>query len=468
MPVPTPEPAGAPAAGARTLLARHADVLVTMDEARREIRDGALYIRGHRIEQVGATNELPAEADDIIELAGHVVLPGLVNTHHHMFQSLTRAVPAAQDSELFGWLQALYPIWARLTPEAIRVSALTAMAELILSGCTTSSDHLYVFPGGCRLDDTIDAASEIGLRFHALRGAMSLGKSRGGLPPDALVEDEEAVLADARRVIEAHHDAARYAMVRVGIAPCSPFSVTDDLMREAAALARSYGVGLHTHLAESVNDVAYSRERYGRTPAEYAEALGWTGRDVWHAHCVQLDAPGIALFARTGTGVAHCPCSNMRLGSGIAPVRRMRDAGVPVALGVDGSASNDGGQMLAEARQALLLARLAGDPGALTARDVLEMATRGGAAVLGRDDIGILAPGMAADFAAFDVSGLLHAGALHDPVAALVFCGAANVRHSVINGRVVVRDGELVTLDLGPHVERHNRLARQLVTGRAR
>jgi len=463
MPVPTPEPAGAPAAGARTLLARHADVLVTLDEARREIRDGALYIRGHRIEQVGATNELPAEADDIIELAGHVVLPGLVNTHHHMFQSLTRAVPAAQDSELFGWLQALYPIWARLTPEAIRVSALTAMAELILSGCTTSSDHLYVFPGGCRLDDTIDAASEIGLRFHALRGAMSLGKSRGGLPPDALVEDEEAVLADARRVIEAHHDAARYAMVRVGVAPCSPFSVTDDLMREAAALARFYGVGLHTHLAESVNDVAYSRERYGRTPAEYAEALGWTGRDVWHAHCVQLDAPGIALFARTGTGVAHCPCSNMRLGSGIAPVRRMRDAGVPVALGVDGSASNDGGQMLAEARQALLLARLAGDPGALTARDVLEMATRGGAAVLGRDDIGILAPGMAADFAAFDVSGLLHAGALHDPVAALVFCGAANVRHSVINGRIVVQDGRLVTLDLGPHIERHNRLARQLV-----
>jgi len=463
MPVPKPEPAGTATAGARTLLARHADVLVTMDEARREIRDGALYIRGHRIEQVGATNELPAEADDIIELAGHVVLPGLVNTHHHMFQSLTRAVPAAQDSELFGWLQALYPIWARLTPEAIRVSALTAMAELILSGCTTSSDHLYVFPGGCRLDDTIDAASEIGLRFHALRGAMSLGKSRGGLPPDALVEDEEAVLADARRVIEAHHDAARYAMVRVGVAPCSPFSVTDDLMREAAALARFYGVGLHTHLAESVNDVAYSRERYGRTPAEYAEALGWTGRDVWHAHCVQLDAPGIALFARTGTGVAHCPCSNMRLGSGIAPVRRMRDAGVPVALGVDGSASNDGGQMLAEARQALLLARLAGDPGALTARDVLEMATRGGAAVLGRDDIGILAPGMAADFAAFDVSGLLHAGALHDPVAALVFCGAANVRHSVINGRIVVQDGRLVTLDLGPHIERHNRLARKLV-----
>ena len=451
--------------GARTLLARHADVLVTMDDARREIRDGALFIRGNRIEQVGATRDLPGEADTVIDLAGHVVLPGLVNTHHHMFQSLTRAVPAAQDSELFGWLKTLYPIWARLTPEAIRVSALTAMAELMVSGCTTSSDHLYVFPGGCRLDDTIAAADEIGLRFHALRGAMSVGESRGGLPPDALVEDEDAVLADARRVIETYHDAGRYAMVRVGVAPCSPFSVSEDLMRAAAALARSCGAGLHTHLAESINDVAYSRERYGRTPAEYAEALGWTGRDVWHAHCVQLDAPGIALFARTGTGVAHCPCSNMRLGSGIAPVRPMRDAGVNVALGVDGSASNDGGQMLGEARQALLLARLGGDPGALTARDVLEMATRGGAAVLGRDDIGVLAPGMAADFAAFDVSGLLHAGALHDPVAALVFCGAASVRHSVINGRVVVQDGVLATLDLGPHVENHNRLARQLVSG---
>ena len=447
----------------RTLLVRNALVLVTMDDGRREIRGGAVFVRGHRIEQVGTTADLPQSADEVIDLAGHVLLPGLVNTHHHMFQTLTRVVPAAQDCELFGWLKALYPIWARLTPEAIRVSALTAMAELVLSGCTTSSDHLYTFPNGCRLDDTIDAATEIGLRFHATRGAMSLGESRGGLPPDVLTEDEAIIIADARRVIEAFHDSARFAMVRVGVAPCSPFSVTEDLMREAAALARSYGVGLHTHLAESGNDVAYSRERFNKTPAEYAEALGWTGRDVWHAHCVQLDAPGIALFARTGTGVAHCPCSNMRLGSGIAPVRRMLDAGVRVGLGVDGSASNDGSQMLAEARQALLLARLSGDPRALSARDALELATRGGAAVLGRDDIGHLAPGMAADFVAFDVSGLLHAGALHDPVAALVFCGAAAVGTSVIDGRVVVRAGQLTTLDLPPHVERHNRLARRLL-----
>jgi cytosine/adenosine deaminase-related metal-dependent hydrolase len=333
----------------------------------------------------------------------------------------------------------------------------------MLSGCTTSSDHLYTFPNGCRLDDTIDAARQIGLRFHAMRGAMSLGESRGGLPPDALVEDEAAILRDARRVIEAHHDPARLAMVRIGIAPCSPFSVTETLMRETALLARSCGVRLHTHLAESANDVAFSREKYGRTPSEYAEVLGWTGPDVWHAHCVQLDAPGIALFARTGTGVAHCPCSNMRLGSGIAPVRQMRDAGVAVGLGVDGSASNDGSQMLAEARQALLLARLSGDPAALSARNVLEMATRGGASVLGRDDIGHLAPGMAADFVAFAVNDLRHAGAMHDPVAALVFCGAGDVGTAVIDGRVVVREGRLTTLDLEPHIEAHNRIALRLL-----
>jgi len=447
----------------RTLLARHADVLVTMDDARREIADGAVFVRGNRIERVGTTAEMPPSADTVIELAGHVLLPGLVNTHHHMFQTLTRVVPAAQDSELFGWLQALYPLWARLTPEAIRVSALTAMAELLLSGCTTSSDHLYTFPNGCRLDDTIEAAREIGLRFHPTRGAMSLGRSRGGLPPDALTEDEDAILRDTRRVIETFHDPSPFSMLRVGVAPCSPFTVTETLMREAAILARSHDVRMHTHLAESDNDVAYSRERFNRTPAEYADALGWTGPDVWHAHCVKLDAPGIALFGRTGTAVAHCPCSNMRLGSGIAPIRRMRDAGVTVGLGVDGSASNDSSQMLAEARQALLLARLGGDAAALSARDALEMATLGGARALGRDDIGCLAPGFAADFVAFAVDGLRHAGAGHDPVAALVFCGAGDVAVSVIDGRVVVEQGRLTTLDLGPHLETHNRIARDLV-----
>ncbi len=446
----------------RTLLLRHADVVVTMDAARREIRDGAILLEDHRIIAVGPTATLPDTADEVLDLTGHVVLPGLVNTHHHMFQSLTRAVPGVQDAELFGWLQGLYPLWAGLTPEMIRVSTQTAMAELILSGCTTSADHLYLFPNGARLDDAIEAAATIGMRFHPTRGSMSVGRSAGGLPPDALVEDEAAILADTRRLIETYHDAARFSMLRVGVAPCSPFSVSRDLMRESAALARAYGVRMHTHLAENDSDLSYSREHFAMTPAEYAQSLGWVGADVWHAHCVKLDAAGIEIFARTGTGVAHCPCSNMRLASGIAPVRRMRDAGVPVGIGVDGNASNDAGHMLAEARQALLLQRVGFGPDAMSAREALEIGTLGGAQVLGRDDIGALAPGMAADLVAFDLTAVAYAGGFADPVAALVFCAPQQVAWSVIHGRVVVRNGQLVTLDLPPHIERHNALARAL------
>ena len=446
----------------RTLLLRNADVLATMDPARRELRGGGLYAEGGRIVAVGPTAELPPSADVVLDLAGHVVVPGLVNTHHHMFQSLTRALPAAQDASLFGWLEALYPVWQGLTPEMLGVATQTAMAELILSGCTTSSDHLYLFPNGCRLEDSIEAAAAIGMRFHAARGSMSVGRSAGGLPPDTLVEAEAAILADTQRVIEAHHDPARHAMLRIVVAPCSPFSVSRDLMRESAALARSHGVSLHTHLAENDSDVDYSRAKFAMTPAEYAEDLGWVGRDVWHAHCVQLDDAGIALFARTGTGVAHCPCSNMRLASGIAPVKRMRLAGVPVGLGVDGSASNDGAQMVAEVRQALLLQRVGFGPDAMTAREALEIATLGGAKVLNRDDIGALAPGMAADFVSFDLRQPLFAGALHDPVAALVFCAPSQVSYSVIGGKVVVKDGQLATLELGPVIEQHNRLAKAL------
>ncbi|CAB3656105.1 8-oxoguanine deaminase [Trinickia soli] len=446
----------------KTMLVKHADVVVTMDGSRRELRDAGLFIEGNRIVAVGATHELPTAADEVLDLRGHIVMPGLVNTHHHMYQSLTRAVPAAQNAELFGWLTSLYKVWANLTPEMIEVSTLTAMAELLLSGCTTSSDHLYLYPNGSRLDDSIAAAARIGMRFHASRGSMSVGQKDGGLPPDSLVEREADILEDTQRLIEAYHDEGRYAMLRVVVAPCSPFSVSRDLMRESAALARRYGVSMHTHLAENVNDVAYSRERFGMTPAEYAEDLGWVGADVWHAHCVQLDAPGIALFARTRTGVAHCPCSNMRLASGIAPIRRMRDAGVPVGLGVDGSASNDGAQLIGEARQALLLQRVGFGPDAMSARDALEIATLGGAAVLGRDDIGALAPGMAADFVAFDLRQPGFAGALHDPVAALVFCAPSQVSLNVINGKVVVREGRLTTLELPPLLERHNRLARSL------
>lgn len=448
-----------------SLLLRNAAVLVTMDAGRREIRDGGLYAEDGRIVAVDASGDMPATADEVIDCTGHVVIPGLINTHHHMYQSLTRVVPGAQDGSLFGWLRTLYPIWERLTPEMIRVSTQTALAELLLSGCTTSSDHLYVFPNGCRLDDQIEAAAQVGMRFHATRGCMSVGVSQGGLPPDSLVENEDAILRDTQRLIEAYHDAGRFAMRRIGVAPCSPFSVSRDLMRQAAVLARAHGVSLHTHLAENSDDIAYSRERFSCTPAEYAEELGWVGPDVWHAHCVQLDAPGIALFARTGTGVAHCPCSNMRLGSGIAPVRAMRDAGVPVGLGVDGSASNDGADMLGEVRTALLLQRVGFGPDAMRAREALEIATLGGARVLGRDDIGALAPGMAADVAAFDLRGVGHAGGWHDPVAALVFCASVRAAYAVVNGRVLVREGRLTTLDLPVLIERHNALAAALVAG---
>ncbi len=449
-----------------TLLAKHAHMLVTMDDARQEIPDGALFVRDNIIEAVGTTADLPQTADEVIDLTDHVVLPGLVNTHHHFYQTLTRAVPACQDQELFDWLVTLYPIWARLTPEAIRVSATIAAAELVLSGCTTASDHLYMFPNGSRLDDEIQGVQQVGMRFHASRGSMSLGQSQGGLPPDSVVEDEDAILRDCQRVIETFHDNSRGAMLRITVAPCSPFSVTRDLMRQAAALARSYpGVRLHTHLAETAPDVQYSLQQFGLLPGDYAEDVGWVGEDVWHAHCVHLSADAIQLFGRTGTGVAHCPASNGRLASEIAPVRAMLDHHVPVGLGVDGSASNDSSHLLNEARMAMLMQRVKGDPKALTARESLELATRGGARVLGRDDIGILRPGMAADFIAYNLNTVAFAGSWHDPVAALLFCTSPNVNYSVINGRVVVREGHLTTLEIEPVIERHNTIARALVNG---
>lgn len=451
-----------------TLLVRDATLLVTMDAQRREIAGGGLYARDGVIEAVGAPHELPATADEVIDARGQVVIPGLVNTHHHFYQTLTRVVRPAQDAELFGWLKTLYPIWARLTPEMAYVSTQIAMAELLLSGGTTSSDHLYLFPNGTRLDDTLEAAAEIGMRFHAARGAMSVGESKGGLPPDAVVEDEEAILADTERLIGRWHDPARHAMQRIVVAPCSPFSVSQGLMRDAALLARRHGTSLHTHLAENDNDIAYTREKFGCTPAEYAEELGWLGPDVWHAHCVKLDEAGIAAFARTGTGVAHCPGSNMRLASGIAPIRALRDAGVPVSIAVDGSASNDSGHLLGEARLALLLQRVAHGPvkgpSALTAREVLEIATLGGARVLNRDDIGALAPGMSADLVTVPLDEIGLAGAGHDPLAALFFCHVPRVKHNVVAGRVLVRDGQLMTLDLPRLIERHQRLSRTLVT----
>ncbi|MDD2924874.1 8-oxoguanine deaminase [Rhodoferax sp.] len=475
----------------RTLLIKNARCIATFDHPNpalaRQWADASILVRGHRIETIGPATDLPQTADEVIDARGHLVTPGLVNTHHHMSQSLTRAIPQVQNAELFGWLRGLYPIWAGLTPEMVQVSTQVAMAELLLSGCTTSSDHLYLYPNGVRLDDSIEAARHIGMRFMATRGSMSVGQSQGGLPPDRMVENEDAILKDTQRLIETWHDRAHGAMVNVAVAPCSPFSVSRDLMRESAQLARSCGVRLHTHLAENDHDLAYSREKFNCTPAEYAQDLGWLGHDVWHAHCVKLDDAGIGLFASTRTGVAHCPCSNMRLASGIAPVRQMLDAGVPVGLGVDGSASNDAAHMVNEARQALLLARVGRamqapqtqtddtghrqirygcdlGPADMTARDALSLATRGGAQVLGRGDIGHLAPGMCADLALFDLNTVTFAGgAVHDPVGALLLCASPQAAYTVVNGKVVVRRGQLTTVDLGPLVERHNKLALQLV-----
>ena len=420
-----------------------------------------IRIQGGVITEIGPN--LSEDGVDQIDLAGTVVTPGLINTHHHLYQTLTRAVPAGQDATLFDWLKACYPIWARMTPDDMNLSAKLGLAELALSGCTTSSDHLYLYPNGVRLEDTIEAAATVGLRFHPTRGSMSIGESAGGLPPDSLVEDEAAILEDCQRVISDFHDPSPGSMVRVGVAPCSPFSVSRELMRDAAILAREAGVRLHTHLAENDEDVRYSLEMFGCRPGQYAEDLGWTGDDVWHAHAVKLDAGEIDLFARTGTGVAHCPCSNCRLGSGIAPVRAMRDAGVKVGLGVDGSASNDKANLMDEARQAMLLQRVHLGPTAFRAREALELATRGGASVLGRDDIGALAPGMRADIAVWDVTGFESAGSW-DP-AQLVLAGPSKVRDLFVEGRHVVKEGRVATFDHRKSVDAAGKAVERLLNG---
>ena len=436
------------------LLVKNADVLVTMDQGRRELKGGHLLIEDGVIASVGPL----AEADEILDASGCVVTPGLVNTHHHLYQSLTRVVPGGQDALLFGWLQTLYPIWAKMGPAHMKVSAQVGLAELALSGCSLSSDHLYLYPNGVRLEDTIEAAQSLGMRFHPTRGSMSIGESSGGLPPDSLVEKEADILEDSIRLVDRWHDASEGSMLRVGLAPCSPFSVSRELMRDSALLARDKGVMLHTHLAENDEDIAYSLEKFGCRPGEYARDLGWVGEDVWHAHCVKLDVNEIDLFAATGTGVAHCPCSNCRLGSGIAPVRQMRDAGVKVGLGVDGSASNDAGDLISEARQALLLQRVQNGADAFSAREALEVATLGGAQVLGRPDCGALEVGKRADFAVWDMSGLASAGAW-DPVAALVLCGPQRVRDLYVEGRAVVREGQIARLDMPLIAEQARALA---------
>lgn len=458
------------------LLVKNAQVLVTMDDHRHEIQDGGLFIKDGIIEKVGKSDQLPSKADQILDLKGHIVLPGLINTHHHFYQTLTRVVPEAQDANLFNWLKTLYPIWARMRPEDIRVSTRTALAELALSGCTTASDHLYLFPNGSRLDDEIEAALEMGVRLHASRGSMSLGESKGGLPPDSVVEDEEQILKDSQRLIETYHDSSPGSFTQVVLAPCSPFSVTGDLMRESAALAREFGVQLHTHLAETEDEVDFTIQTFGKRPVAYMEEVDWIGSDVWFAHSVYLNDEEIGVYADHGCGVAHCPSSNMRLASGAAPILNMVAAGVDVGIGVDGSASNDGSHLLDEARQAMLLSRLrAGIHGAsrsggadqpiMSARQSLELATRGGAAVLGRTDIGSLEPGKAADFIAIDLERIEYAGALHDPVAATLFCAPVKVDYNVVGGRFVVKEGQLTTVELPSLLEDHNRAATRLLNG---
>ncbi|RJP48610.1 MAG: 8-oxoguanine deaminase [Anaerolineaceae bacterium] len=465
-----------------TLLIKNA-YIATMDDHQREIPEGGLFIRDGFIEQVDETNKLPPTADEVLDLKGHVLLPGLVNTHHHFYQTLTRAVPAAQDANLFNWLKTLYPIWAKIQPEDIFISTQTALSELALSGCTTASDHLYLFPNASKLDDEIDAALEVGLRLQASRGSMSLGESKGGLPPDSVVDTEENILKDSQRLIEKYHDANPGAMTQIVLAPCSPFSVTSDLMKQSAKLAREYGVHLHTHLAETEDEEQFCMQMFGHRPVGYMQEVDWMGDDVWFAHTVWVNDEEIKAFAKHNCGVAHCPSSNMRLASGIAPVREYRSAGVNVGLGVDGSASNDGSHLLAEVRNAMLVSRVkegltgfsaspspsgggqgGGERKLMTAREALYLGTRGGAAVLGRNDIGSLESGKCADFFAVNLNRLEFTGA-HDPVSAIVFGQSVNVDYTVVNGKFIVKDGRLVTVDKHKLIEKHNQAARRLLTG---
>ncbi len=457
-----------------TLLIKNIHTLVTMDAERREIRNGALFIKDGFIQQVGSMEDLPAEADEVYDLQDHIVIPGLINTHHHFYQTLTRVIPAAQDANLFNWLKTLYPIWARMTADDIYISTKTALAELALSGCTTSSDHLYLFPNGSKLDDEIRAAQEMGMRIHASRGSMSLGESKGGLPPDSVVDSEDFILKDSQRLIEQYHDPSIGSMVQIVLAPCSPFSVTGDLMRESAHLARQYKVHLHTHLAETEDEQQFTMEKYGLRPLGYMQSLEWVGEDVWFAHSVYINEEERKVYADTGCGVAHCPNSNMRLASGIAPILDFMKLGVKVGLGVDGSASNDGSHLLEETRQAMLLARVkAGIEGAslsdsgissiMTARQALELATLGGARVLGRSDIGSLEAGKCADFTAINLNQVSYAGGLHDPVAAIIFCYPRNVDYTFVQGKAVVEKGQLLPLDLAEHVQKHNKAAARLL-----
>jgi 8-oxoguanine deaminase len=460
-----------------TLLARNAEVLVTMDGRRRELKNASLFAENGIIKQVGPAAELPTTADTVLDMSGQIVLPGFVNCHHHLNQTLTRNLPACQNNNLFPWLKAQYRLWAATTPAASRLSVLVGCAELALSGCTTVFDHTYVFKSGNTVDCVVEAAKESGVRFHCSRGSMSLGESKGGLPPDECVEDEAFILKDTERAIKAYHDPNPGSMMRLVVAPCSPFSVTPALLKDSAALARQYRVGMHTHLCETLDEERYTLNTYQMRPVEWMETVDWLGDEVWFAHAIHVDDDEVRQFARTGCGASHCPSSNMRLASGIAPIKKYMDAGVKVGLGVDGSSSNDSSNIMLEARTAFLLARVkmgllpptgpekymnlsqshpkrAGEW--MTAREALELATLGGARVLGRDDIGALEVGKCADFFSINLHTVDFAGALHDPVAATVFCAPQKAHYTIVNGRVVVDKGRMTTVDLDRVVAQHN------------
>lgn len=458
------------------LLVEHADVLVTMNQGRSEIIDGAFLVENNIIINIDTSDEMQKylhqhniNPDEIINSKGTVVLPGLINCHHHLYQTLTRTLGTAGGLSLFDWLKTLYPIWGQMDAESVYTSAKLGLIELILSGATTVADHLYLFPNGSRLDDEIAAAQELGVRFHPTRGSMSLGESKGGLPPDNICDTEEHILQDSQRVIETFHDAEDFSMCRIGLAPCSPFSVTADLMKQSAEMARSYKVvNLHTHLAETIDENRFCLEKFGKRPLEYMESLNWLGDDVWFAHMVHPDDDELKKLAHSCTGVCHCPSSNMILASGIAPIRQMVDAHIRVGLGVDGSASNDGNQMLGEARQAMLLQRVGwpgfeSSAGRFSAREALELATLGGAEVLNRKDIGSLEVGKAADFVAFRIDDLHHAGGQSDKVASLLSCAPTGVWLSVINGSIIVQNGELLNVDIENLIIKHNQLAHKML-----
>jgi cytosine/adenosine deaminase-related metal-dependent hydrolase len=442
--------------------------VATVDAAGTEYAEGHVVVEGNRIVAVGPGNPPPVEeGDSLIDATGCLATPGLVNTHHHLYQWATRGM--AQEENLFGWLTELYPVWAGIDEDVVHASAAAALGWLARTGCTTTTDHHYLFPrgGGDVLGASIGAAREIGIRFHPTRGSMDLGRSRGGLPPDDVVETIDDALGKTASAVDRHHDPTPGSMLRVAVAPCSPFSVTGDLMREAAALARDRGVRLHTHLAETVEEEAFCRESFGCTPAEYVEELGWLGDDVWLAHCVHLDHKTVVRFAETGTGVAHCPTSNARLGAGTAPTAALLEAGVAVGLGVDGTASNEEGSMAAELHAAVLVARLRGGPAALTARQALAAGTVGGARCLGRaDEIGSLEPGKLADLALWRVDGLAHAG-IADPVAALVLGSRPPLRMLMVDGSVVVEDDVLLTAEEPALADAAARQARRLLDRRS-